>query len=252
MVIIGREFAVSGLRLVGVAQGVSIPASRMGKLKTASQTLAVLFLLVWYTDMPHYKLVEDILIYAAVALTVASGIEYFVNARTLLEKRPPPAASQRSTRPKTRSSRERRASCAARTHARPRAAVVITGAELLDGRLQDANGTYLAAELTRAGFSVGAIVACADDRATIVAHLRHLLAHGHSRHRHQRRPRDDARRRHHGGGRRRAGPRAGRGPGSVGDRPEARRGHRGAASRRRPPRSSSRPASRLCCHTAPG
>jgi len=90
MVIIGREFAVSGLRLVGVAQGVSIPASRMGKLKTASQTLAVLFLLVSYTAMPHFNLVEDILIYTAVALTLVSGIEYFVNARTLLEKRPRP------------------------------------------------------------------------------------------------------------------------------------------------------------------
>jgi CDP-diacylglycerol---glycerol-3-phosphate 3-phosphatidyltransferase len=90
MVIIGREFAVSGLRLVGVAQGVSIPASHMGKIKTASQTLAVLFLLVSYTAMPHYNLVENVLIYAAVALTLASGIEYFVNARTLLEKRPRP------------------------------------------------------------------------------------------------------------------------------------------------------------------
>ena len=97
MVIIGREFAVSGLRLVGIAQGVSIPASRMGKLKTASQTLAVLFLLVSYTAMPHFNLVEDILIYTAVALTLASGIEYFVNARTLLEKRPrPPEPEQGS------------------------------------------------------------------------------------------------------------------------------------------------------------
>jgi CDP-diacylglycerol--glycerol-3-phosphate 3-phosphatidyltransferase len=90
MVIIGREFAVSGLRLVGIAQGVSIPASHMGKIKTASQTLAVLFLLVSYTAMPHFNLVENVLIYAAVALTLASGIEYFVNARTLLEKRPRP------------------------------------------------------------------------------------------------------------------------------------------------------------------
>jgi CDP-diacylglycerol--glycerol-3-phosphate 3-phosphatidyltransferase len=90
MVIIGREFAVSGLRLVGIAQGVNIPASHMGKLKTASQTIAVLFLLVWYTKMPHYDLVENILIYTAVALTLASGIEYFINARTLLDKRPRP------------------------------------------------------------------------------------------------------------------------------------------------------------------
>lgn len=96
MVIIGREFAVSGLRLVGVAQGVSIPASHMGKLKTASQTLAVLFLLVSYTAMPHFKLVENILIYTAVALTLVSGIEYFVNARTLLEKRPRPPEPEES------------------------------------------------------------------------------------------------------------------------------------------------------------
>jgi len=62
--------------------------------------------------------------------------------------------------------------------ARPKAAVVLTGAELLDGRLRDANGTYLAAELTRAGFGVDAIVVCPDDHAAIVAHLRHLLARG--------------------------------------------------------------------------
>jgi CDP-diacylglycerol--glycerol-3-phosphate 3-phosphatidyltransferase len=96
MVIIGREFAVSGLRLVGIAQGVNIPASHMGKIKTASQTLAVLFLLVSYTAMPHYNLVENILIYAAVALTLASGIEYYVNARTLLEKRPRPPEPEQS------------------------------------------------------------------------------------------------------------------------------------------------------------
>lgn len=94
MVIIGREFAISGLRLVGVAQGVAIPASRLGKLKTASQTLAVLFLLVSYTSMPHYKTVEDVLIYTAVALTLASGLEYFFNARSLLQRTPKPNRSE--------------------------------------------------------------------------------------------------------------------------------------------------------------
>jgi CDP-diacylglycerol--glycerol-3-phosphate 3-phosphatidyltransferase len=86
MVIIGREFAVSGLRLVGVAQGASIPASRLGKLKTLSQIVAIVFLLVRYTSLPHYQLIEDILLYTAVALTLASGVEYFVNARTLLSR----------------------------------------------------------------------------------------------------------------------------------------------------------------------
>ena len=91
MVIIGREFAVTALRLVASSQGVSIPVSRLAKLKTGSQSLAVLFLLVRYTSMPHYTLVEDILLYGAVALTLASGIEYFVNARVLLSKPPRPA-----------------------------------------------------------------------------------------------------------------------------------------------------------------
>ena len=60
----------------------------------------------------------------------------------------------------------------------PSAAVILTGAELLDGRLADANGMFLAAELTRAGFRVDAVVVSPDDRATIVAHLRHVLARG--------------------------------------------------------------------------
>jgi CDP-diacylglycerol--glycerol-3-phosphate 3-phosphatidyltransferase len=85
MVIIGREFAVSGLRLVGIAQGVSIPASHLGKVKTVSQTVAVLFLLVSHTSLPYYRQAEDVLIYTAVALTLASGIEYFFNARALLQ-----------------------------------------------------------------------------------------------------------------------------------------------------------------------
>jgi len=96
MVIIGREFAVSALRLVGVAQGVSIPASRLGKLKTLSQIAAIVFLLVSYTSLPHYRFIENVLIYAAVALTLASGIEYFWNARTLLGKPPREADPERS------------------------------------------------------------------------------------------------------------------------------------------------------------
>jgi nicotinamide-nucleotide amidase len=65
-----------------------------------------------------------------------------------------------------------------RPDARPSAAIILSGAELLDGRLRDANGVFLAAELTRAGFRVDAVVVSPDDRATIVAHVRHVLARG--------------------------------------------------------------------------
>src|SRR5674536_127265 len=46
MLIIGREVAVSVLRIVGVSQGVSIPADRYGKLKTVLQIVYVVYVLV--------------------------------------------------------------------------------------------------------------------------------------------------------------------------------------------------------------
>lgn len=86
MVIIGREFAVTGLRVFASAQGVSIPADRLGKLKTISQIAAIIFLLVPRAAFPGDTIVADVLIYTAVALTLVSGIEYFWNARDLLTR----------------------------------------------------------------------------------------------------------------------------------------------------------------------
>jgi CDP-diacylglycerol---glycerol-3-phosphate 3-phosphatidyltransferase len=86
MVIIGREFAVTGLRIFAAAQGVNIPADRLGKLKTVSQTVAVLFLLVVPESWHYGDLIGQILIYIAVALTLVSGIEYFWNGRDLLSR----------------------------------------------------------------------------------------------------------------------------------------------------------------------
>jgi CDP-diacylglycerol--glycerol-3-phosphate 3-phosphatidyltransferase len=71
MVIITREFAVTGLRLVAVSEDLVIPASRLGKIKTLSQNVAV----AWQYDA---------LLYLAVALTVISGAYYFIMARRRL------------------------------------------------------------------------------------------------------------------------------------------------------------------------
>ncbi len=74
MVIIAREFAVTALRAaVGTGQGVVIPASPWGKLKTAIQVAMVIALIavhgrpVWLTA----------LIYVTVVVTVLSGADYF-------------------------------------------------------------------------------------------------------------------------------------------------------------------------------
>lgn len=87
MVIIGREFAVTGLRLFAITQGVDIPADRLGKLKTVSQIVAILFLMVPRSTFPYDWAIEWALVGLAVVLTVASGIEYFWNARDLLTGR---------------------------------------------------------------------------------------------------------------------------------------------------------------------
>jgi CDP-diacylglycerol---glycerol-3-phosphate 3-phosphatidyltransferase len=91
MVIIAREFAVSGLRIAAGQQGVVIPASLLGKAKTIVQIAAVLALIA--SDDPHEVWVL-VLVYAMVALTVASGADYFLNFRRRLERvsRPRPEA----------------------------------------------------------------------------------------------------------------------------------------------------------------
>jgi CDP-diacylglycerol--glycerol-3-phosphate 3-phosphatidyltransferase len=80
MVIIAREFAVSGLRVAAGQQGVVIPASPLGKVKTVVQVAAILAVIatsaVW----------AQVLLYLAVAITVISGADYFLNFRRRIEE----------------------------------------------------------------------------------------------------------------------------------------------------------------------
>ena len=93
MVIIGREVAVSVLRSVGLSQGVSIPADRYGKLKTVLQIVYIVYVLLPTADMAGIlhipvslePVVEWALAILVVAVTLASGINYFRNARGLIQ-----------------------------------------------------------------------------------------------------------------------------------------------------------------------
>jgi CDP-diacylglycerol--glycerol-3-phosphate 3-phosphatidyltransferase len=82
MVIIAREFAVTGLRMVAVERGVVIQASWLGKLKTTLQVAAIICLIA-FDPAP---LSVDLLVYAAVAATVISGIDYFFGFRRMHSK----------------------------------------------------------------------------------------------------------------------------------------------------------------------
>jgi CDP-diacylglycerol--glycerol-3-phosphate 3-phosphatidyltransferase len=94
MVIIAREFAVTGLRMLAMEQGHVIPASVWGKLKTTTQ-VAMVLALIW-VDRPAPWV--DVLIYVTVAVTVMSGADYFFGLRKLLtdEPAPQPAPSSHS------------------------------------------------------------------------------------------------------------------------------------------------------------
>ena len=79
MVIIAREFAVTGLRVaVGAQQHVVISASLWGKLKTAAQVAMVIVLI---SVGSHHPLWVTLLVYATVVITVLSGADYFFGLR---------------------------------------------------------------------------------------------------------------------------------------------------------------------------
>ncbi len=76
VVIIGREIAVSGLRMVASSQGIHIDASPLGKYKMAAEVTAILFLILDFNLLFHY--LGQIGIWVAMLLSIASGIDYFI------------------------------------------------------------------------------------------------------------------------------------------------------------------------------
>ncbi len=86
-VIIAREFAVTGLRLLLVEQGGTVLAAAWpGKIKTVSQMFSIIFLLM--NDFPFGWLgfsIGTILLYVALFFTIYSGFDYFYNARHLFK-----------------------------------------------------------------------------------------------------------------------------------------------------------------------
>ena len=73
MIILTREFAVTGLRLTAVQKGVVIAAGWSGKVKTASTMVGLCVMMA----VPGIEILNWIVIFVIVATTIYSGIEYF-------------------------------------------------------------------------------------------------------------------------------------------------------------------------------
>ena len=88
VIIIGREFAVSGLRSIAAQQGVTIAASSLGKGKMISQVVAISLLILGY-ELGELRLTGTIALWAVMLFALASGIDYFIKfSRAILLDQP--------------------------------------------------------------------------------------------------------------------------------------------------------------------
>ena len=100
VIIIAREFAVSGLRTLAASEGIVIAASWWGKIKTITQIVAILLLLAkvnvassqYLTDLiinnrfltGFFEVVPNVILIIAVIITIISGIDYFIKNKSVI------------------------------------------------------------------------------------------------------------------------------------------------------------------------
>ena len=85
IIIIAREFIVSAFRMVAASKGLVIAAGPLGKIKTITQMLAVILLLV---EQPGWTLfgvsIAQIMVYICTLMTIWSGLDYIVSNKHVL------------------------------------------------------------------------------------------------------------------------------------------------------------------------
>jgi CDP-diacylglycerol---glycerol-3-phosphate 3-phosphatidyltransferase len=100
VVIIAREFAVTALRSFAAAEHLIIASGLSGKIKTIVQVISIALLII-YNQLGEFRHLAPVSLWVALAVTVYSGVEYFVRFGRLIlhgerpaSLAPPPAAAR--------------------------------------------------------------------------------------------------------------------------------------------------------------
>lgn len=80
MIILAREFIVTGLRLVAASEGIVIAAGMLGKIKTTIQMITVIAAVIFGKN-----LAVDILFWISAFITALSGVQYIIDNRKVFE-----------------------------------------------------------------------------------------------------------------------------------------------------------------------
>lgn len=83
-IIIGREFIVTGLRLVASAEGIVISASKLGKIKTVSQMVAITAALININYILNFSF-DQWAMFFAVIITIYSGYDYIMKNSDVID-----------------------------------------------------------------------------------------------------------------------------------------------------------------------
>jgi CDP-diacylglycerol--glycerol-3-phosphate 3-phosphatidyltransferase len=86
-VIVGREFAITGLRSLAYSKGITMPASPLGKIKMASQVTAILLLILGWGPIPILAPVGHAALWVVMITAMVSAVDYYRRFQTLLNAR---------------------------------------------------------------------------------------------------------------------------------------------------------------------